>query len=94
MVARHVAVLVAITLGVTAVHSKSPTISSAFHHGDPVPQSEKLPDTGSVRIQSTSTASQTPPCNSDAACQALCPTEDITVEQPALSTAQLQQQAR
>ena len=92
MAARHIAVLVAIVINTTAALAKSPTLGPAYHHGTLELQSPPLSQSGTVRIQSTSTASQAPPCSSDASCQMLCPTEDITAQQPALSTATAQQQ--
>ena len=86
MAARHISVLVAIIVSMNTVLARPPTIGAAYHHGGLMAVTAPLPESGSVRIQSTSTVSQTLPCSSDASCQALCPTEDITAQQPALST--------
>ena len=92
MAAWDIAVLLAIAVGTSVVLGTSPTIGLAYYHGTVKSQSAPVSESGSVRIQSTSTASQTPPCNSDDSCQSLCPTEDITAQQPALSTTTVQQQ--
>lgn len=70
----------------------APLLGSAYYHGTPSTADKATSDTGSVRIQSASGASQTSPCNSDASCQVLCPTSDITAAQPPLSTTAAQQQ--
>ena len=92
MAARHISVLVVTSVIMRSALGRSPTIGAAYHHGDLMAGTAPVPESGSVRIQSTSTASQAPPCSSDATCQALCPTEDITVQQPSLSTITVQQQ--
>lgn len=92
MAARHISMLLTITTGVTAILGKAPTIGPTYYHGTLKAPSAPVLDIGTVRIQSTSTASQAPNCNSDVSCQVLCPTDDIPAQQPALSTAAVQQQ--
>ena len=92
MAARLLAVLVLVFISTTAILATPATIGIAYYHGSLKSHYASVPESGSVRIQSTSTASQAPPCNSDASCQALCPTQDITAQQPALSTMTVQQQ--
>jgi hypothetical protein len=91
----HIMVLVATALTSTAVSAQQvPALGPTYHHGKSSGGIQAVSATETLRIQSVSSTAQAPVCDSDASCQALCPTDDITTQQPALSDAAVAQQVR
>ena len=91
----HIVVLLATALTSTAVSAQqAPALGPTYHYGKILGAIQAVAATGTLRIQSVSSTTQAPVCNSDASCQALCPTDDITAQQPALSDAAVAQQVR
>ena len=92
---RRIMALVATALTSTAVSAQqAPALGPTYYHGISPDVIQPVAATGTLRIQSVSSTTQAPVCDSDASCQALCPIDDITTQQPALGNVAVAQQVR
>lgn len=89
-----IVLLVASMISCSSAAYQAPFLGEVYSKADKaVPLTQPAASgTGALSIQSATTATAGPTCSGDAQCQALCPADDFTKAQPALTAEAVQQQ--